>query len=365
MGNVADNFMGRNSIYMDIDRPYVVSGQMLSGNIYLNITKADGFQSKGIFLQLEGEEMVRFEEEVTDTYDNDGDGNTAERRTVVRHDKREFMDMKIPIHMYRELLMPGQYTYPFSILIPQGLPGTFYESDNNPNRGGRDYQCYVRYKLQCECDSSGFLSRDIEYEKPIVMLENPLSAIEQPTVEHTAAVMFCCCIPKGDVHIKATFDKNAYRPGEMAYIVVDVNNESESDVDEINAKLMRRLSMRADGHRKEHTELMREVTIPGVPAGEKKEEIRVQLPITYENRRGGDYDEVRPGVNSRMITCSYYIMVECSVPMAPDISLNLPVTIYSAAPEYVQPQAPPGWSPVQNEMATFDNVTDYIRKGNC
>lgn len=364
MGNAADNFMGGNSIYMDLDRSYVVSGQMLSGTIYLNINSPQGFQSKGIFLQLEGEEIVRFEEEVTDRVDQDEDGDTMEKRIVVRHGKNEFIDMKIPIHTYRELLMPGQYTYPFTIMIPQGLPGTFFEADNNPRMGGKDYSCQVRYKLQCECDSSGFLSRDIEYEKPIVMLETALSAIDQPTVEHTATVMFCCCIPKGDVYIKATFDKNAYRPGENAYIVVNVNNMSESDVDEINAKLMRRLSMRADGAHMDNTELMREVTIPGVPAGENKEEMRVSLPITYEIRRGGDYDDVRPGVNSRMITCNYYIVVECSVPMAPDIQLHLPITIYAAAPEYIQPDAPPGWTPVPNEMATVEDVSQYIRKQN-
>jgi len=362
--NAAENFMGRNSIYMELDRQYVVSGQMLSGNIYLNITSPNGFQSKGIFLQLEGDEMVRFEEEVTvtDTQDVDGDGQMSERKTVVRSDKREFIDMKIPIHVFHELLMPGQYTYPFNVMIPAGLPGTFFESDTKSR--GREYRCQVRYKLQCECDSSGFLSRDIEYEKPIVMLENALSGIEQPVVEHTATVMFCCCVPKGDVHIKATFDKNAYRPGENAYIVVNVTNESESNVDEINAKLMRRLIMRADGNQMNHTELMRQVTIPGVPAGETREDMRVALPITYENRRGDDYDEVRPGVNSRMINCNYYIEVECSVPMAPDISLHLPVTIYAAAPEYIQPDAPPGWSPEPYEMATIDNVSQYMRNGN-
>jgi len=346
---------------MQLDRPYVVAGQMLSGTIYLNITSQEGFQSKGIYLQLEGNEMARFEEEITDNFDRDGDGDTMEKRIVVRHTKNEFIDMKIPIHQFRELLMPGQYSYPFNIMIPMGLPATFYESDK---RHGRDYSARVSYKLQCECDSSGFLSRDIEYEVPIVMLECALSSIEQPVVEHTEGVMFCCCIPKGDVTIKASFDKNAYMPGENAYIVVDVNNESESNVDEINAKLMRSLRLRADGQDMSHTEVMREITIPGVPPGEKREDLRVALPMTYEQKWGRDFDQVKPGVNSRHITCNYYITIEASVPMAPDIQLHLPITIYNAAPEYAVPEAPPGWSPMDNEVAVFEDSQQYVRKGN-
>lgn len=354
-----NSFMGGNSIYLDLDQPYVVSGQVLTGHIYLNINSPNGFQSRGIFIELEGDEEVRFEEEITDHVDRDGDGDTMEKRIVVRHTKREFIDMKIPLIMYSELLMPGQYTYPFSIMIPHGLPGTFFESDT---KMGREYRCQIRYKLECECDSGGFLSRDIKYEKPIVMLENALAGIEQPIVEHTATVMFCCCVPKGDVYIKATFDKNAYRPSENAFIVVDVRNESESEVDAINAKLMRRLIMRADGNQMSHTELMREVTIPGVPAGETREQLRVSLPMSYENLRGTDYDEVRPGANSQLINCNYYIEVECSVPMAPDISLHLPITIYAAAPEYFQPVAPPGWSPEPCDTIVFDDVSQYMRK---
>ena len=81
--------------------------------------------------------------------------------------------MKITVHRFPSFLMTGQHVFPFGIMIPSGLPGTFYESVKKEKKGYKIYGAQVEYKLQVECHSGTF--SNMRFEKPIAVLQTRLA----------------------------------------------------------------------------------------------------------------------------------------------------------------------------------------------
>ena len=55
---------------------------------------------------------------------------------------------KFPIYMWQSHAMPaGQYTFPFSFLLNNNLPGTFYEK-------GNDWSADIYYEIEAEVESN-------------------------------------------------------------------------------------------------------------------------------------------------------------------------------------------------------------------
>jgi len=355
MGNAG--FMSSNSIYIHLDKPVVTCGELVSGNIYLNITSPNGFRSRGVYIELEGYEQARFVTSEMRELNVNGELR-QERYEEIRNQRRHFLHVRIPIRQFQEQLMPGQYVFPFSFLMPTGLPGTFHESDMS--RGWGDYLGQIYYKLEAECDHGGFLGRDVRHAQDLVVHAQAVAQIQPAIVEKNANVKFCCCVDKGQIHMVAKFDKNAYVPGETAYIVVDVDNKSETEIRTLHCKLKRRIALRAHGHRFSKVEVLQDIPFPGVPTGQSRlgeQAVRMELPLT--DRQWG---QVQPGCRSDLVECEYWLEVECDIPWCPDVTIHLPVVLYHPPREYYMPQAPQGWSPPQNnnyQPYSCQNIQQY------
>ena len=60
--------------------------------------------------------------------------------------------------------------------------------------------------------------------------------------EVTSSVRFFCCFNKGDVWMRASFDKNAYVPGETTQIILEVDNRSTQELRRLMVRLMREIT---------------------------------------------------------------------------------------------------------------------------
>ena len=71
---------------------------------------------------------------------------------------------------------------------------------------------------------------DLEKKIDFTVFEQPADVIPVPSGECTESVMLCCCINRGDVHMKAHCGKNYYYPGEQGTAIMEVTNNSKSDL---------------------------------------------------------------------------------------------------------------------------------------
>ena len=89
----------------------------------------------------------------------------------------------------------------------------------------------------------GFLKSNVAHHVDLVVNERLLRDITPAVVETQSSVRKWCCFNKGDVWMRASFDKNAYVPGEVARIMLEIDNRSTVDLRNIEAKLMQSLSL--------------------------------------------------------------------------------------------------------------------------
>jgi len=356
MGNaLSNNFCQSDSIYVHLDNPVAISGQPVSGNVYLNIFNPKGFQSKGVFLEVEGYEETRFITEEFKEVEVGGE-RRQERIEVPRRERKHFLHFRIPLHKWNAILMPGQYVFPFSFVLPRNIPGSFHEED--VSRGWGDYMGQIFYRIEAECDHGGFLGRDIKNSQNLVVHERLESEIQPTIVTKNTNVKVCCCIDKGGIQMTASFDKNCYQPGETSFMMIAVNNQSEVDVRTMHCKLKRKIRLRAYGYTFEKTEILQDLPHQGVPANTIRSgdnSVRMELPLT-DSRWG----MIQPGANGQLVNCEYWLEVECDIPWAPDVVIHLPVTIYHPPAQLIKPRRPQGWNPTQEfELQNYQNINNY------
>jgi hypothetical protein len=336
MGNV-NQFGADNHIFLQTALPNYVTGQVVQGNIYLNMLGQ--FQSQGIFLTLKGFESVWWTERRSRQV-QEGDNFRTEYYNVQFGERRQFFNSRMLVYNFQGTIFPGQYTFPFQFQLPPNLPGNFCEA---LRRGEEmNYSAQVCYVLEAEADAQGW-GRDITYCQPLLVDEALRANIQPVSDQKVQSVMYCCCLNKGDATMKVHFDKNCYVPGETAQIVCEADNRSSEDFTAIRVKLMRRLTLRAEGQTWSDVDVLFEEKYPGVPANTNATGANARsVPIRLLDRRDGILE---PQTSSALVRCEYWVDVEFDIPMCPDIEIHLPITIYAPQPvHWGIPQQPAFWN---------------------
>ena len=255
------------------------------------------------------------------------------------HGRNEFFAVKVEVYNFGGQVMPGQYQFPFSFVLPHGLPGIFEATSTERSHA------HIKYKVHTECDVKGFFKRDICHHQQLVVQQRLLSAITgiQTTAEEN--VTCCCCVNKGSASLSARADKNSYVAGEIAQIICNIANKSEEGFSRVSVELKRRLTLRSNGGARHYsTDVVARQDYAGVQANEVRDganPLMLALPL---NGR-----EIYPSVESRLIHCEYIIDVifRADGTFVSNLHVKVPVTIYAPQPPatvWVQ-QVPPGWSP--------------------
>jgi hypothetical protein len=120
MGNI-DSRSHHSCGYMVVQtsQPIYNPGTPVSGSIYLRITAVCA--PREILIDVKGVEKVSWKDR--ETHNVDG---RQETREVKRRDKRDIFRYKNPCFAFTlPQLMPGDYSIPFSFMMPANLPSSF------------------------------------------------------------------------------------------------------------------------------------------------------------------------------------------------------------------------------------------------
>src|SRR3990167_647586 len=236
---------GWGQIYIQLDKGSYSPGQQVNGTIFLNLMNNPP-GARQVLLSLSGMEDTRLVErkERTEYYYVNGERRSRTEVYYVTHtDQNSFFNHRFPVYTFSTPFIPmGQYSFPVSFILPSGLPSTFnYFYDNG---GGVNY-AKVNYVMTAQINSSQVKANVLCTQNLVINQEQVLSTGTQKRT-NTLEVKSCCCINKGTTNMSTYFEKNDYVPGEIAYMICEVDNSlCAAPVIHIKGKFKQKITIQA------------------------------------------------------------------------------------------------------------------------
>jgi len=258
-------------------------------------------------------------------------------------------------------LNPGQYSIPFSFLVPHNLPCSFYAK-------GQNFLAEISYTISAELSSHSTNFEKLECREKVKVKPSMTRPFGTYTKEDFVNLKVCCR-KKGGLGLAVSLEKDILAGGEKTKIVIDVDTtQSSMDVKSITCYLVQILSFKVK--EKTFTTTIREpiFTTGAVSkgmAGEKLSE------LTMPECNEGDIEETVLNVSdtnlayklyhtsfpkgksvlttkSNLIETKHYISVICNMNHAcansPEIKIPIEITSeeirdnFASAPQWWQPQ---------------------------
>lgn len=244
-------------------------------------------------------------------------GQTQTRTETIPHrQKRIIFRRQFDLLNYKATLYPGMYVYPFKFKLDENLPGSF-----SMTKGDAFGQ--IIYKLKAEVMRPGMFQANVKHTQ-IVPLSTRLSRpIQTIQTSREANVTKLCCIDMGTVSFSAILDKNAYSPGDVANLVLSIDNTaSDVTLKHVSFKLANHVSMRANNYSQSFRDSACKNQAPSIPKGDTAH-IQFNLNLPYH---------LTPTTVGTLINSYYEFEVVLSVPCSKDVIMRLPVTIFAPPP---------------------------------
>ena len=211
--------------------------------------------------------------------------------TLDHYATNEVFNHKFPCyHAPNGFLNPGQYSIPFSFMLPHGMPATFKHTWNEHGRF-----CFgdISYKIMAYVSHGGFMGFFKSKLKSTTRF-----IVNQPAVQENGmvsrklnkSITSCCCMSKGTIDMKAYFEKNNYTAGETAYIITEVDgSDLKCNINQFRGYFRQNLVLKTRDYTKYFKTKLSEVSIAGVEAGSKHTgENALRHPILLaDNLNGG------------------------------------------------------------------------------
>jgi hypothetical protein len=324
-------------LHIHLDTRNFQAGEQLLGTVHLKLFQ--GVQARALCLLFDGKEHAGWETE----------GGSHKGGS-------HFVRQKFPIFIFTEgYLPPGDYSFPFSFVLPPSLPGSFHLYEEN-------LEAYIRYTLTAFIEgSSGYVELSEVHLHISQLMTDPIYSL----TGSSSSRLVSCCRDKGTVQIQISFSKSAYVPGERAEFIAEINNsQSGLDVAGFKVRLFRKLRLRSHGghvHMRQEQVCFWDIT-QRVPRGEALlgEQSRHQI-LDIPDIMGGI--EHSTTVHSEYVECVYSILVHLSMAGGCCVStpeVERPIVIYPRQlPPHLPPMVPQGWAPRLMPMAQFSMGQNY------
>lgn len=361
-----------NQISIRTNKGEYIGGETIYGTVYLWICSPTS--GKGIKLKFKGYEKCEWEysRQVSRTGE-DGTTEWEEVQCKVKGDKK-FFEAEFQLVEYIDGIPIGHYSYPFQYTLKQDIPGSFHmKGKTNSGHNNNDWGADVKYKVKAKIEGHDSGSK-LKASQPLIIRNDLRDEVNQPeTHEKEGTVRMCCCIPRGNVYLKARLDSKVYPAGTTAKVHVDVQNDSSVDIENFVLKLMQVIHLQgkdddSSQHKRESlTNTVCENKYDGCKSGENKE---CDIDLILKSKDG----EIEPTTKGSHIECSYHIDIEMQVNWAPDIEIHAPIILTAPSNNWWQGWAPPQWLincqpvPVEGPCAvpqplmtsqTFSNVPGF------
>ncbi len=250
---------------------------------------------------------------------------TIER--IPHHEKRIIFRRRFGLVNFKATLNPGVYVYPFRFRLDEQIPGSFYMS--NGDAMGR-----IMYKLKAEVTRPGMFKANVKHTQMVQISNRLLQPITKIQMIRESNVTRCSCIDMGEISCAAILDKNAYTPGEVANLIISIDNTaSDVTLKHVSFKLANHGSMRARYYTQTFWNSECKNQAPSIPKGDTA---HINFSLNIPN-------DLTPTTHGILINSYYEMEVVLSVPCSTDLMISLPVTIFAVPPQdYItQVQYPP------------------------
>lgn len=158
--------------------------------------------------------------------------------------KRPLFYIDVPLASFSSgAVEPGRYEYPFSTVLPPGLPSVMCAS-----QGGGD--CRIHYSLTARLHRPGMFKWDVTTKVPFTVQAQALPPFKQPLFAQpeTALVNLCCCLSRGSMTLGAVVDETFLGRGQTLGVGIAVKNESAAKVHGLFVKIYEAVHWKAGGH---------------------------------------------------------------------------------------------------------------------
>jgi hypothetical protein len=353
-------------MFLETENAYYTPGDTVTGNVYLDVKRS--FPAYMLELRIKGTEKVHWEESKVQTQQSepgqpmkDPNATTSSQPSeivnLIFKDKRKIFDVYTPIYNFADrFINPGNYTFPFTFILSDYCPGTFYI--NHGFHKGK-----IRYSMAALLRSSAHDMKDQKYKTHLVVRQKPKQVIYNQTYTSEESPCVCCC-SKGVSRIEGSFERDAYVPGERANMLVKVDNTRCSlNISQIQCKLVQAISFRAQkGSMSNINKTVAEENYDGVAAGQEiaqPKPLSLELVDKYQKYQKHDKDDyantLQPSVYGTLINSAYTLYVKtifegCCMCCGPSPNLSMPLYIYAPPlPNWGKIQPPPQWNPIMYE----------------
>jgi len=298
-----------------------VGGDVIQGTVHLHCIVP--FQARGVILKVKGFELATWEEWRT----REKPGNPQERESYIHTVKehKEFFCERIRVYPYEGLVQQGQYDFPFSYQLPASLPGTFSEHGGHWEHG-TGYKAEIVYFAKAKIDVK--FKHDLKKKVQFVVNEKFDRTVQPSYGENNKTFL----LTKGRLTAKVWLDRNAYFPGNTVVARLEANNTSTKPTTKLNVAVIKHLELHADGHHKTIRDEIYRQHYPGFdPCFFGIRWLPYQIPLT-----------IQPSTTtSKHVVCHYYFRVECDIPGAIDLQVDLPIAVLAPQWLFSSVPAPP------------------------
>jgi len=292
-------------IFVVLDKPYYLGGELVSGRVDLVVRRLIP-TARNAWLQWKGFERALIQNTIQRA-NPQGGPPIREKKSYV--EEKTFFKQSLVLFSFGGAgLAPGNHTFPFQYQLPADLPGVFY--DERREFDGDWIKGAIVYKVKAWLDIPG---KDIKTHQKIVVSEAVTRQIHPLHEENRKTFLFA----KGELAMKVDIIKNVFIPGEPIPISVQVNNTSSKKVEQLKIKLMREVTIRAQGFQKQNVSEVHRKVFPGVDKNQAKDQV-----LTFELA-----PNIYPSTEGRLVQCRYHLDVECDVAMAIDLEVHPPITV--------------------------------------
>jgi len=225
-------------VYLHTDKKAYFGGEIVTGQIHLDIYTQ--FPGTDLYLRFKGKEEGHVVVTVTR-----GSGDHERSEDELRSEKLLIYNNNIRVHSFDRKLEAGQYTIPFTFLLPTHLPCTFYQE-------GPRYLGRIAYCLEAYVPSDSQPNVMMRSKQELILREppmNPMMKVEGFSQEKKSQLKNWLCCSGGESLLRVRFEKNCYFFGEKAQVLLQLDNtNSKLDILGIKFALVQKVTVRAKGN---------------------------------------------------------------------------------------------------------------------
>ncbi|CAN0089818.1 unnamed protein product, partial [Laminaria digitata] len=230
-------------------------------------SSAEGSSADSLVLRLVGLARTRIDR-------SSGTGNNSHDTTYTAKD--EFLSFDVQLASFGGKAAPGSHSFPFSVMLPPGLPSSMKER-------GLNGDCSITYGFEARLHRPGMLKFDATAKSELKILSKPeeaAAAIPVLVGPETQRVKGCCCFKKGSMSIGFEADRSVVGINEAVGLTVVARNDSSSSVKSMHVEIVQVCTWYARSYKESKKTAVASIAVSGSQLGE------VQRAADKGSRRG-------------------------------------------------------------------------------